>query len=213
MPDERTELEKRNFLRLSNEEANKLTKECIQTALIHLMAEEDIDAISISRIVKKAGVSRTAFYNNYSSKEDVLSSITTSMMHMINGLIQDALLEAHRMNAYLSVFQTIRNNPLQFEMLLASGIHGREYTNYSDYVSARYPHLDVKIRLLLFGLAGMVKNILLDWYTRDMREDVHEMAELCSQLTEDFMQRILDIDPEFKNTLADLVLKGSFQEG
>ena len=43
----------------SNQEANQITRESIETALLHLM-------------VKKAGVSRNAFYRNYKSKEEIL---------------------------------------------------------------------------------------------------------------------------------------------
>ena len=35
----KTELEKREILRLNNEESNKLTKECLSMALIYLMNE------------------------------------------------------------------------------------------------------------------------------------------------------------------------------
>ena len=53
MSDGRTEMEKRDMLRLSNAESNKLTRECIQTALIHLMAYKELKKISISEIAKK----------------------------------------------------------------------------------------------------------------------------------------------------------------
>ena len=197
MPDERTELEKRNFLRLSNEEANKLTKECIQTALIHLMAEEDIDAISISRIVKKAGVSRTAFYNNYSSKEDVLREVSSSLLEKIDRMAVEAMAEDRRTEVFTKLFQAVKEDPRQFEMLLRSGIYDSEYTNINVYVSERYPKLDAKIRRLVFALGGMVMSMLLDWFAQGMREDVPEMAELCAQLTEDILARIRSVDPGF----------------
>ena len=71
----KTELEKREILRLNNEESNKLTKECLSMALIYLMNEMDFNKITITDIVKRAGVSRTAFYRNQSVKEDILKEI------------------------------------------------------------------------------------------------------------------------------------------
>ena len=45
-------------------ESNRLAKECIVTALVELMKIKDYDAISITDIAKKAGVSRMAYYRN-----------------------------------------------------------------------------------------------------------------------------------------------------
>ena len=56
----------------SNQEANQITRESIETALLHLMDNKDLPQISISELVRKAGVSRNAFYRNYKSKEEIL---------------------------------------------------------------------------------------------------------------------------------------------
>ena len=67
-----TELEKKDMQRLSNAEANRLTRECLQIALIRLMAEKDFDRITVTEITRLAGVSRTAFYRNYQTKEAII---------------------------------------------------------------------------------------------------------------------------------------------
>ena len=72
MSSEKKESRREQILRMSNEESNRFTKECICTALILLMNEQDFEKITISSIIKRAGVSRGAFYRNYSSKEDIL---------------------------------------------------------------------------------------------------------------------------------------------
>ena len=53
---------------LSNKEANKVTRECLQTALIQLMSQKPFEKITITELVRRSGVSRTAFYRNYESK-------------------------------------------------------------------------------------------------------------------------------------------------
>lgn len=74
MAEQKTEIQNRSVVRYSNEQSKRITRECIETALIQLMAKEDFAKISVSDIVKRAGVSRTAFYRNYTSKEEVLQS-------------------------------------------------------------------------------------------------------------------------------------------
>ena len=51
-------------LRKSNQESNLLTREAIETALLQLLEKKDLTKISISELVKRAGVSRAAFYRN-----------------------------------------------------------------------------------------------------------------------------------------------------
>lgn len=44
--------------RLGNKESNKITRECVETALIQLMKTKPFEAITITDIVQRAGVSR-----------------------------------------------------------------------------------------------------------------------------------------------------------
>lgn len=52
--------------------ANLIVRESIETALLQLMDKKPFGEITISEIVKKAGVSRVSYYRNYYFKEDVL---------------------------------------------------------------------------------------------------------------------------------------------
>ena len=69
------ELQKRDALRLSNDEAQRLSRDCLEASLFRLMGKKAFDCISISEIVQTAGVSRNAFYRNYKTKEALLSSL------------------------------------------------------------------------------------------------------------------------------------------
>jgi len=51
---------------------NLIIRESIETALIELMKRKPFNEITITEIVKKAGVSRISYYRNYYLKEDVL---------------------------------------------------------------------------------------------------------------------------------------------
>lgn len=76
-----------NGLIKANQISNKLTKESIQEALLVLLSKKAIEEVRITEIVKKAGISRTAFYNNYASKEEVLNDIITTFLNSINSRI------------------------------------------------------------------------------------------------------------------------------
>lgn len=52
--------------------ANLFVRDCITKALFKLMKTKDYQDITVSAIVRTAGVSRNSFYRNYKSIEDIL---------------------------------------------------------------------------------------------------------------------------------------------
>ena len=53
---------------------NKTIRESLALALIRLLKKKDFSSITVSEIVKLAGVSRSSFYRNFESKEQLLLS-------------------------------------------------------------------------------------------------------------------------------------------
>ena len=51
---------------------NLFVRDCITISLFKLMEKKDYHKISISELVKLAGVSRNSFYRNYQSLEDII---------------------------------------------------------------------------------------------------------------------------------------------
>ena len=66
-------------LTLHNENTKKLTRQCLQEALIILLEKKKFEEISVTDICKKAGVSRMAFYSNFLSKEELFKHIVTTL--------------------------------------------------------------------------------------------------------------------------------------
>lgn len=62
-------------LTISNQESNRLTREALEISLMQLLEKKELAKITISELVHRAGVSRAAFYRNYSSKEQILEEI------------------------------------------------------------------------------------------------------------------------------------------
>ena len=61
-------------------EANLHVKNSIVNALIDLMREKNFEAISVSEITARAGVSRVSYYRNFDSKEDILTGSLKDLM-------------------------------------------------------------------------------------------------------------------------------------
>ena len=93
-----TEMQKKEVLRMNNKESNQLTRECLQLALMHLMGEHPYEKITVSEIVRRAGVSRTAFYRNYTDKEDILHELGNRLIKSIAEICEKP--ELHRCFPY-----------------------------------------------------------------------------------------------------------------
>ena len=81
MDDQKT----KSLQRLPNNKANRITREALCTALLYLMETKSFDEIRISELTRKAGVSRQAFYRNYSSKQDIVMEIESELLARFSG--------------------------------------------------------------------------------------------------------------------------------
>ncbi len=57
--------------KMDNNTTNRLVRKCIFTSLMQLMEKKDFQQITVTEITGRAGVSRMAYYRNYTSKEDI----------------------------------------------------------------------------------------------------------------------------------------------
>lgn len=55
------------------------TKEAIHKGFYDILEKKDYDAVTIQDILNESGVSRSAFYANFKSKNEVLLSITSDI--------------------------------------------------------------------------------------------------------------------------------------
>ena len=113
-----TNINKNDVLKMSNAESNMFTKECIRTALLSLMAIKIFEQITVTEIIKKAGVSRGGFYRNYQSKEEVLQEICEDLFkYMLNFVTEHKFYENPR-QWYIDFFKNIAENQEGYRLLM-----------------------------------------------------------------------------------------------
>ena len=117
-----TELAKREVLRLNNQKSNELTRECIDTAMIYLMSEKPYESISISELTKRAGVSRTAFYRNYATKDDVLKEIGKSVIESLSAQLSKVKSADDVHGALVGFFTKIKEQHAYVELLVKADV-------------------------------------------------------------------------------------------
>lgn len=174
-----TELQRLEVLRLSNAESNKITKTCIESALIILMKDKELHQISITDIVKRAGVSRTAYYRNYKSKEDILRS----MIEEIANQVMEAMnLQFPITNTYAyweSLFTAISMHSEGLQILLKGNFGSSILDEIHKIIHRSLPQADVSEIYKYCFWSGAIYSVTARWIMDDMKQGVGEMAEIC----------------------------------
>ena len=171
----KTELENMDILRLSNEESNRVTRECLRIAMFKLMGKEEFEKISITELTKCAGVSRVAFYRNYESKEALVEDICQSVFAELKTSLTGELFLTNRRQWYINFFQTIRNNSEYFRVYLKANLRLAD----EIVLESIYPSSTVEGRYSNAAREGAFISILTEWFQSDMKESDEEMAAIC----------------------------------
>lgn len=182
MSTSKSELEKREILRMSNEESNKLTRECLQTALIYLMNEKPFEKITITELVKRSGVSRTAFYRNYTSKEDILSEFCEWFFKELADSSADEQYKRQPRLWYLRFFSSIKEHADIFKLLIQANMPASMSNTASSFIEKIKPAHTVKEYYKNLAFEGAFTKILLGWFQNGMKESPEEMAKLCEEI-------------------------------
>ena len=166
-------------------ETNRLVKECISTALLELMKSKDFTGITITDITQKAGVSRMAYYRNYSSKEDILDQYMDEIGTAIHKKIAKGVTRDRLQEYYQSLFEqlgvhhdlAISTHRAHLAELILRHINKNMALTFPPDAS------DAKGRYRHFYLAGAFYNVLMQWIKSGMQESAAEMARICCEMT------------------------------
>ena len=176
-----TEMQRRNALRLSNEESNRLTRECIEAALVLLMKDSDFASITITDIIKKAGVSRSSYYRNFSSKEEILTNVFDGAAATIVNALSEELASQNMLSSYRILFEKVSESRRFFEIILMADLADRFQMAVNDKYLQAINTSSASEYYRLMSWIGSIFNIIFGWIRREYRETPEEMAHICSQ--------------------------------
>ena len=175
-----TELEKRDVLRMSNKESNRMTRECLQTALIALMGQKPFEKITISELVRRSGVSRTAFYRNYETKEDILNELSDVFFDVIAKSFSTGRFYNDRRGWYYDFFHIIKKNAPIFRLMLQA--HMLNTSIFSTYTMFKKldPFEETFAHYNFLAWEGALSTITVHWFEDGMKESIDFMADYCA---------------------------------
>ena len=165
-------------------ESNRLAKECIVTALVELMKIRDYNSITITDIAKKAGVSRMAYYRNYTSKEDIFKKYIDEVGEDIHKKIAESNSSTIPYDYFLALFEQLgKYSDLAIvayrahlgELILAALIKNM-------FITFPAPDNSSDKRYHRFFLAGAFYNVFIEWLKNGLQESPAEMAHICAEM-------------------------------
>lgn len=173
------ELKKREILRMSNEESHKLTLECIRTALVYLMGTKPYEKITITEIIERSGVSRAAFYRNFSSKDEVLQSEMAEITRVLQKAFSNSLLTDNPRQWLVYFFDEVKHYRKEVELLLKADIDANQILNsISIEKNTQEPMFGYKVAIYLGSLWIIVKT----WIKNDLKESPEELADFVRKI-------------------------------
>jgi len=171
-----------------NREQNNITKECIFEAMMLIMEKKHFVDISVTEIAQKAGVSRMAYYRNYSYKEEVITDYLNKLFddfflqlqkaekfgqHHVAGLYFDYCKDQERI-----VNNLIKSNMTylledRFTLILPLIIEKDR--------SGKMNEMD-NMDFMIEFVAGGLYRLTVQWIKRGMKESSAEMVEILSRI-------------------------------
>lgn len=166
---------------------NLRSKEAVKRTLIRLSAKQPYPEITVQELCREAGVSRSAFYNNYHSTNDVIREISAEYMEKIRGrrLTQD-------------FFEMLTENGDELKLLVETGVFGRDFSLYlKDTIAAELSSvpgsdssdLSLNVRTLYhaFGIFGVLQSLArlygTPYYGAVRAESIETLMDLVTHLS------------------------------
>lgn len=172
-------MEKINMLKLSNEEAKKLTRKNLCEALQNKMKVKKFEEITITEIVKDAGVSRTAFYKNYKSTDDVLKDIIISINQVILETIGRPFSKDIKKEWYKHLFEVLVTYEEVIKLIFTAGFQSYYLEITNEIILSKDDVRGIKDAYKRLMWNGAFQNILWEWIKKGKKESIDFMAEFC----------------------------------
>lgn len=166
---------------------NKLAKECIATALIELMKKKEFSSISITEITQKAGVSRMAYYRNYTSKEDILNKYLEEVGQSVHDLIANQRSHTALMQYYTALFDQLGMHSDIGLAAYHANLGNLILNNINKFLFLTFaPQAgDTIAQYRLYYIAGAFYNVFIEWLKNGKKESCEEMALVCCKMASD----------------------------
>ena len=167
-----------DWLRLSNADTNRIARESLKEAIMQLLEDQTLEEISITDLVARAGVSRSAFYRNYASKDALIEDVCVQIVEEIIELLKSPLHREDRAAWFAEIFREIGSHERYFRVYLDTHMQLMK----SSILETVCPSEGIEDHYQLVMREGAFIAILTDWFRAGMQETPERMGEMCDRM-------------------------------
>lgn len=156
-------------------------KECMADSLLKLMKKKDFLKITINEIAKDAGINRSTYFRNYSTKNEAL---TFKLIRLWNRWADEhAMLERHKysLDNASSFFQFNYENREILSTICSANLQSVIYDAFYQIMMPQFganAEECYQSRFFSYGLFGLLD----EWIKRDFVETPEEMTQVFYQM-------------------------------
>lgn len=168
--------------------ASAAEEQRLMEALAEQMERVPIEKVSVSALLKRAGVSRATFYRWYRDKYDLLNR---HYQQLLDGTLCSVAGGVSYKTAFLKIYETLASSPAFYKNALScrgqnslrDHIYGQAWNTFDTIMRAHGTDMDEPYyQLLLTGyLTGTIELTCL-WAKNGMKETPETLFRLCFQL-------------------------------
>ena len=161
----------------------RFAKECLYLSLLRLLEKKSFRDITVTELCEKAGLSRMAFYRNYSIIEDILEE------HIEYDLCGGDLDEKYSRsvgleNILINYFKNLKENKKFVKLLVNSNLTHMMKTSMDKMVT-KFSYLipdENTDNYLQSVFVSSILALVIEWTKNDMNRPCEEMAALSVKL-------------------------------
>ncbi|WP_127849423.1 TetR/AcrR family transcriptional regulator [Lacticaseibacillus hulanensis] len=177
-----------------------LSREQLKDALAELLLIKPLDAITVRKLVLRAGVARSTFYRNFDDKDDFLRWLQNDLLLTAASTFAQ---DNDNPGPNFLVFYQFAEKKRNFMRAFLTGQRWPEFV-HQLYASAcqRYEarlagrQQEIPLRPLIAFLVGGHVNLFLDWLQSDNPQTPAEMAAYHHRLGHDGLLKTFNINLE-----------------
>lgn len=182
---------------MERKESNKLTRDCITTALLILLMEKPYEEITITDITEKAGVSRMAYYRNYKTKDDILIDKAEEEIGKFFVSIKEKDMTIYGL--IVKAGNYFREN---IDFIIALGradLMNTFLERIRQKIYESFPSIEENTddEYITHFYIGAIVAVLRCWIEKGMTESIDEISDIiCRNIRDDIMQRFEETKQE-----------------
>lgn len=165
-------------LKRHQSELNRLVIESLQGSLLYLIGKTPYERITITQLCKKAGVSRMAFYGNFTSKDEILKSIITGLQRQLIDRVGSPFRQPVTKDWYIGLFELLKENADVLQRIFEAGFQSK-YLELINEILQSYEYTETEDIYLRLIWCGGIVNAVIYWLSNGLKETPEMMAEMC----------------------------------